>query len=309
MLRPSYPFAHSGFSLVELMIGLTLGLIIISGVLGIFSNTVKNQSDNLKMSRLNQELRAVMDVMARDIRRAGYWAPAADATRPVGTLQPSATSGTITLTSSQPAASGPFLALNTAPKSITGLKIISGAGSATITGYIDGSTVTGSVTSTFSSTASIPQGKWMIANPFTDVAANNDILVSGSCVQYTYDMNGDTVVDNNERFGFRYNSSLSRVEMHKGGAISCPGTGDWETLTTDSVIEITSLTLSVADSQCINGNNMGMCASSTPAKGDVLLYVREIDIALTGRLKGDPAVTRTLTQTVKVRNDRIAVAP
>ncbi len=309
MLKRSISLNSGGFSLVELMIGITLGLIIISGVLGVFSSTVKNQSDNLKMSRLNQELRAVMDVMARDIRRAGYWGLAADATRPVGTLTPSATSGAISLTSSQPVASGPFVIFNTAPRTITGLKIISGAGSATITGYTNGSTVTGSVASTFTSTAAIPQGGWMIANPFTDAAALNDIIISGSCIQYTYDMNGDTVVDNNERFGFRYNASLSRVEMHKGGAITCPGTGDWEPLSSDGVVEVTSLTLSSADTQCINANTFGNCATGTPAKGDVLVSVREIDVTLTGRLQGDAAVTRTLTETVRVRNDRIAVAP
>lgn len=309
MLRRLPQFAHGGFGLVELMIGLTLGLIIISGVLGIFSNTVKNQSDNLKISRLNQELRAIMDVMTRDIRRAGYWTLAADAARPRGALRPSATSGTISLTSSRPVASGPFTTFNTAPRTIAGLKIISGAGSATITGYTDGSTVTGEVTSTFTGTTTIAEGRWMIANPFTDALAGNDILVEDDCIQYSYDINGDTVVDGNERFGFRYNEALLRVEMHKGGAIACLGAGDWEKISSENVIEITSLILSSDDNQCINVKTMGDCLATTPARGDVLLHVREIDIALTGRLKGDPMIMRTLTETVRVRNDRISVAP
>lgn len=62
----------AGFSLVELMISVTLGLIVMGGVIGIFASTVKSHSDTLKMTRLHQELRAAMDIMSRDIRRAGY---------------------------------------------------------------------------------------------------------------------------------------------------------------------------------------------------------------------------------------------
>lgn len=63
----------TGFSLVELMISIVVGLIVIAGVISIFSSAIKSYSDNLKMTRLNQELRVVMDMMVRDIRRAGYW--------------------------------------------------------------------------------------------------------------------------------------------------------------------------------------------------------------------------------------------
>lgn len=67
------PGRSTGFSLVELMISITIGLIVVAGVISIFSSAIKSYSDNLKMTRLNQELRVVMDMMVRDIRRAGYW--------------------------------------------------------------------------------------------------------------------------------------------------------------------------------------------------------------------------------------------
>lgn len=58
--------------MIELMISIAVGLVVVSGVIGMFVSTVTSNANNLKMTRLNQELRAVMDVMVQDIRRAGY---------------------------------------------------------------------------------------------------------------------------------------------------------------------------------------------------------------------------------------------
>ncbi len=69
----------SGFSLVELMISITIGLVVLGGVVSIFVSSVKSNADALKMTRLNQELQAVMSMMTRDIRRAGYWGTATNA--------------------------------------------------------------------------------------------------------------------------------------------------------------------------------------------------------------------------------------
>lgn len=63
----------AGFSLVELMIAITIGLLVVAGVSSIFLATIRSSTDTLRATRLNQELRAVMDIMARDIRRAGSW--------------------------------------------------------------------------------------------------------------------------------------------------------------------------------------------------------------------------------------------
>lgn len=64
---------QKGFTLVEMMVSSAIGLIAMSGVVSMFAASVKSSSDGLKRVRLNQELRAIMDVMVRDIRRAGYW--------------------------------------------------------------------------------------------------------------------------------------------------------------------------------------------------------------------------------------------
>lgn len=66
--------AHTqrGFSLVELMIAVTIGLLLLAAVSQVYVNTVNTSSDTLKAARVNQALRAAMDVMVRDIQRAGY---------------------------------------------------------------------------------------------------------------------------------------------------------------------------------------------------------------------------------------------
>jgi prepilin peptidase dependent protein B len=64
---------QTGVTLIELMIGVVVGLIVLAGVLSVFVATIKSSSDTLKSSRLNQEIRAAMSLISSDIRRAGFW--------------------------------------------------------------------------------------------------------------------------------------------------------------------------------------------------------------------------------------------
>lgn len=72
--RPPHRFSKpTGLSLVEMMIAIVIGLVVVGGVIGIFASAIKSHSDNLKMTRLNQELRVTMNLMTRELRRAGFW--------------------------------------------------------------------------------------------------------------------------------------------------------------------------------------------------------------------------------------------
>lgn len=62
-----------GISLPELMIGLSIGLIVLTGALSLFASNLRSNTDMLKMTRLNNELRGTMDMVVRDLRRATYW--------------------------------------------------------------------------------------------------------------------------------------------------------------------------------------------------------------------------------------------
>jgi len=64
---------QEGFTLIELMIAMMLGLIVIGGALSIYISTIKSSSDVVNSARLNYDLDSVMQLMVNDIRRAGYW--------------------------------------------------------------------------------------------------------------------------------------------------------------------------------------------------------------------------------------------
>jgi len=62
-----------GLTLVELLIAMVLGIIVTGTIISFFATTVRYNSDNLQMIRLNQELRGAMSLISRDLRRAGYF--------------------------------------------------------------------------------------------------------------------------------------------------------------------------------------------------------------------------------------------
>lgn len=80
-----------GISIVEMMVGLTVGLIVLTGAMALFvSNTIGSRR-MLTETRLNQDLRAVADLITRDVRRAGYWDNAILGTKAVGVTTAAAT--------------------------------------------------------------------------------------------------------------------------------------------------------------------------------------------------------------------------
>jgi prepilin peptidase dependent protein B len=75
----SKPFGQRGLSIVELMVGVAIGLFIVGGAVKLFIDMFSNNRRLLIETRVNQDLRAAADIIARDIRRAGYWQGAASA--------------------------------------------------------------------------------------------------------------------------------------------------------------------------------------------------------------------------------------
>lgn len=61
-----------GLSLVELMIAMALGIVLISGVIGIFLASQQTYRVNLALSEIQENSRAAFQLMARDIRNAGF---------------------------------------------------------------------------------------------------------------------------------------------------------------------------------------------------------------------------------------------
>jgi len=62
----------NGMTLVELLIGLSIGLFISVGLLAMWLTLQASTLKALELARLNRDLQAIGDVMSDDIRRAGY---------------------------------------------------------------------------------------------------------------------------------------------------------------------------------------------------------------------------------------------
>lgn len=67
--------SQSGFTLVELMIGILVGTIVVAGVIALYITVIRGSAFVVTEARVTQDTRISMDLMASDIRRAGYSHP------------------------------------------------------------------------------------------------------------------------------------------------------------------------------------------------------------------------------------------
>lgn len=74
---------QQGISLVEMMVALALGMIVVGAAMAIYVSAFTANSTQMRMSRLNNDLRTVMTQITRDLRRSGYhnWDLATHASR------------------------------------------------------------------------------------------------------------------------------------------------------------------------------------------------------------------------------------
>jgi len=67
---------QQGITLIEMMIAMLIGLILSGAVISIFVSNVKSSTENMRMMRLNQELRGTMTFISDELKRAGFSADA-----------------------------------------------------------------------------------------------------------------------------------------------------------------------------------------------------------------------------------------
>lgn len=65
--------AQFGLSLVEMMVGLTVGMIVVAGAITMMSGQLADHRRLVLETQVQQDLRAAADLMLRDLRRAGFW--------------------------------------------------------------------------------------------------------------------------------------------------------------------------------------------------------------------------------------------
>jgi type IV pilus assembly protein PilW len=67
---PSRGKGNTGFSLIELMIAMVVGLIVVGAVLALVVSMIRANNQTIQATRLTQELRATAAVIASDLKRA-----------------------------------------------------------------------------------------------------------------------------------------------------------------------------------------------------------------------------------------------
>lgn len=62
-----------GFSLIEMMVAISLGLVVTGSVLGVFLSTSRNYAIDDQIGRMQENARYAMTILSRDLRMAGFW--------------------------------------------------------------------------------------------------------------------------------------------------------------------------------------------------------------------------------------------
>jgi type IV pilus assembly protein PilW len=80
--RPSF---QRGVSLVELMIALVIGLLLLGGLIQVYLTSKQSYNAQEQVARMQESGRFAVDLIARDLRRAGYWGGNVDTLSITGT--------------------------------------------------------------------------------------------------------------------------------------------------------------------------------------------------------------------------------
>ena len=138
-------------------------------------------------------------------------------------------------------------------------------------------------------------------NPFM-VTGSTDIQVSGgNCILLTYDTNGDGTLPglgsgtDDERYGFRLMNGAIQYRPH-GASFNCGAASSaWDNLTDPNVMTITTFSVTL-NNEAIDLDGAGSGTATT--------NIRTVDISITGQLANDSSISKTLTRTVRVYNDK-----
>lgn len=137
-------------------------------------------------------------------------------------------------------------------------------------------------------------------NPFMQ-AATDITIVGGNCVLLTYDhdANGSLAAvgagTDDERYGYRLSNGAVQYRP-SGASFSCAAAANaWTNLTDPRLVTITAFSLTL-NTQSVDIDGAG--------SGTSTMQIRRLTVTITGQLAGDSTVTRTLTKTIKLYNDK-----
>lgn len=295
----------TGFSMVELLITMAISLVLLLGIYKVYSSFVETGHGNLRHGNLTQELHSSMNMMTRELRRATTEVSfnSFDWDTNMILQLTDETGDVMVITPGNPVS---FPVVNQGDVGpILGAGPEFGNGRVQINWYNgSGASGQGTVLTEFQNlpaNGKLQPGEWFVVQ--SDVKAygeNTRILSSGNCILFSYDKNKNLQIDNdattNEQYGFKLTTAngVGKIQKRSGGDFTDCTTGNWVDVTNGSVINITNLNFAVTDTTETNGS------------GNTLMR-KQIIVTLTGQLIADASLSKTLTQTVNVRNEQYEV--
>ncbi len=291
---------QSGFTLVEMMVAITAGLIVVAAGVAMLSSTFGSNSSALRMTRMNQDLRTILHAISYDITRAGGWslAPLVTELTAAADLSLSAATGTVTATALRRGTTNTTYAGFNSPLNATTLNgrtlimLMPNAAGVTTRYDLTVSAVASSSTLTLVIPAGVTltgtkirAGTWTLASPFSGItlSAGND------CILFSYDLNNNGVRDtSSEQFGYRFDATNNAIDATTSDTSCTTGSG-WENITDEDVLTINQFTITQITTPLV-------------AVGQLNTQVREYSVALGGRLKSDATAQRNLRNVASVRN-------
>lgn len=217
-----------GASIVELLIGIAIGLFIAAGATLLLTSQLGDNRRLLLEAQVQQDLRAAADLMSRDLRRAGYWGNAYR--------------------------------------------------------YVWAQTAAD------------------VSNPYQDTTSlgTTGLVYSRSIDEEAGPLGVDAgVVSASERIGFRLNTTDHMIETLIGGS--------WQALTDREVLRVTQFELR------LHTQNIALpCGAPCPASGPggcpLVQHSRYVTLVISAQAVHDATVQRSLSDTIGLRNDVVALS-
>ncbi len=135
-------------------------------------------------------------------------------------------------------------------------------------------------------------------NPFMASGVDISVGAGSNCILFAYDSSGNGTLPSisssydDERYGFRLNSQTLQARPY-GAPYDCSAAANtWENVTDSNVIQVTGLTFTLNTSTIATG------------PGSKSLIQRSVDISMTARLTSDNTISKTITQHIRIMNDK-----
>lgn len=133
-------------------------------------------------------------------------------------------------------------------------------------------------------------------NPFMTNSTDISVSNTNDCILFTYDHGKTGALPSvspsidDDRYGFQLVNQT--IQARPPGASFVCNAIDWENVTDPGIVQITALNFTLNTQTIITGPS---------TRG---ITMRSVDISITGRLASDSTVTNTLTQHVRIQNDK-----